>query len=250
MSSLPMFDDPLLHDFMNTFYGYGSYTGDYWFVGMEEGGGNLFTEIEQRLNDWHRRGRQELEDIVAYHAEICAERFFGPNPKLQPTWNRLIRIELSAKGQDVDTERVRAYQKEHLGRHTSTNCLVELLPLPSRSTRDWLYAQHSQLPCLTSREVYTHQFAQLRAAHLKQRIQQYKPKAVVFYSVNLSYIHWWEVIAGVEFTKSMVGDRDCYVAQNEDTVFAITHHPVANGVKNEYFHQVGKILGKTQKTKN
>lgn len=34
-----MLQDDLLQSYMETFYGYGSYTGRYWFVGMEEGGG-------------------------------------------------------------------------------------------------------------------------------------------------------------------------------------------------------------------
>ncbi|MFB2922759.1 MULTISPECIES: hypothetical protein [Aerosakkonema] len=242
MSSSSMFDDSLLQDFMDKFYGYGNYQGDYWFVGMEEGGGGSFADIAQRLQDWNRRGRLELEDIVAYHAEIGAERFFGSQPRLQPTWNRLIRIELSARGEEVHTEYVRAYQKDYLGRHSSTNCLVELLPLPSPSVRNWLYAQYSQLPYLTNREVYASYYAERRAAHLRQRIREYKPKAVIFYSVNPGYIHWWKVIADVEFMEIVAGDERLYVAKNENTVFAITRHPVAKGVKNEYFHQVGKIV--------
>ncbi len=33
-----MLDDTLVTSFMSGFYGYGSYSADYWFVGMEEGG--------------------------------------------------------------------------------------------------------------------------------------------------------------------------------------------------------------------
>ncbi|UBF26189.1 hypothetical protein K9N68_32520 [Kovacikia minuta CCNUW1] len=236
-----MFDDPLLQHFMNTFYGYGNYKGDYWFVGMEEGGGNSFTNIVRRLQDWDHRGRLELEDIVTYHAEIGVKRFFGSHPKLQPTWNRLIRIELSARGKDVHTENVRAYQKEHFGRQNSTNCLVELLPLPSPSLGHWLYAQHSQLPYLISREDYTKHYAPHRAEHLRQHMHEYKPKCVVFYSISLGYVYWWKRIAGVEFRKIDASDP-LYIAKNEHTLFAITRHPVAKGVKNEYFHQVGKML--------
>jgi hypothetical protein len=238
-----MFDDQLLHDFIDRFYGYGNYKGDYWFVGMEEGGGNSFEDIEKRLHHWHCRERVELEDIAAYHAELgVEEEYFGAHPKLQPTWNRLIRMELSAKRQDVHREDVRAYQKDYLGRYTSTNCLVELLPLPSPSLRRWLYADHSQLPYLTSREVYTNHYAPLRAAHLRQQIQEHKPKAVIFYSVT--YMHWWKLVADVDFSERIAGDR-VYTARNDHTVFAITRHPVAKGVKNEYFHQVGKIIAST-----
>jgi hypothetical protein len=60
--------------------------------------------------------------------------------------------------------------------------------------------------------------------------------------VNPAYISWWKWIAGVEFEeKLIVGDR-IYIGKNKQTVFAIVRHPVARGVKNEYFHQVGKII--------
>jgi hypothetical protein len=209
MSPLFVFDDQLLQDFMNGFYGYGNYSGDYWFVGMEEGGGNSFENIDQRLKDWDRRDRFEIEDIADYHVEIGAGQYFDSHPKLQPTWNRLIRIALSAEGQDtIYREQVRAYQQEQLGRHNSNNCLVELLPLPSPSLGHWLYAQHSNLVCLRSREAYMTCYAQRRATHLQQRIQESKPKAVIFYSVNPAYISCWKSIAGVEFNEQYIlGDR-------------------------------------------
>ena len=242
MSSTPMFDDHLLHDFMDTFYGYGNYAGDYWFVGMEEGGGDSFNNIVQRLQAWHQRGRLELEDVAVYHAEIGEEWWFSPQPKLQPTWNRLIRIELSAKGQDVHTEHVRAYQKEHWGRLNGTNCLVELLPLPSPSLGHWLYAEHSQLPYLVSRDTYTKHYAESRAEHLQQRILEYRPKAVIFYSANPGYILWWKRIAGVEFRKETIVGFPVHIAKNEHTVFAITYHPGARGPTYDYPHQVGQII--------
>ena len=42
------FDDLLLDEFAHNFYGYGNYGGQFWFIGMEEGGGELI-----------RGGRQE-----------------------------------------------------------------------------------------------------------------------------------------------------------------------------------------------
>ncbi len=33
-------DDALLEAYMDGFYGYGNLAGPYWFIGMEEGGGD------------------------------------------------------------------------------------------------------------------------------------------------------------------------------------------------------------------
>jgi hypothetical protein len=64
------FDDQLLLDFMNAFYGYGNYKAPYWFIGMEEGGGDSFEEVTKRLSVWDRRGRRELEDAAEYFEEV------------------------------------------------------------------------------------------------------------------------------------------------------------------------------------
>jgi hypothetical protein len=40
----------LLEEFITNFYGYGKLKSDYWFVGMEEGGGENIDEIIARLN--------------------------------------------------------------------------------------------------------------------------------------------------------------------------------------------------------
>ena len=63
---IEQFDDQLLGEFVQNFYGYGDYSGQFWFIGMEEGGGNSFAEVVKRLDTWARRGRRELEDVAEY----------------------------------------------------------------------------------------------------------------------------------------------------------------------------------------
>src|SRR5438093_6988758 len=91
-------DDERLEAFANHFYGYRSYTGKYWFVGMEEGGGDSFEEVEKRLAIWEQRGGCELEDVAEYHIALGITHPFSTTAKLQPTWSKLIRVLLSAKG--------------------------------------------------------------------------------------------------------------------------------------------------------
>jgi hypothetical protein len=42
-----MLNDQLLEAFMRGFYGFGNYQAQYWFVGMEEGGGNTLDAISR-----------------------------------------------------------------------------------------------------------------------------------------------------------------------------------------------------------
>ena len=65
-----MLDELLLDDFMRSFFGYGSYQADYWFVGLEEGGGNSIEEVMSRLEIWNYQERQELEDVRIYHEAL------------------------------------------------------------------------------------------------------------------------------------------------------------------------------------
>jgi hypothetical protein len=165
-----LFDDQLLSKFIQNFYGYGNYSGQFWFIGMEEGGGNSFSEINTRLAVWANRGKNELEDLAEYHKDIGLMHWFKEKPRLQTTWNKLIRILLSSSGQIPTIEQVREYQQTLLGRLIGDTCLLELLPLPSPSIEQWVYAQYSQLPYLRDRETYRKECIKTRIIHLQYQI--------------------------------------------------------------------------------
>jgi hypothetical protein len=232
------FNEDLLQAFMHGFYGYGSSAGAYWFVGMEEGGGNSFEEINRRLNIWDEMGRMELLDVAEFHLKLGMPEYFTDPVKLQSTWNKLSRIVLSSNGSEATLEAVRAYQKDHLGRIGGDTCLLELLPLPSPSTGKWLYAQHCDLPFLKSRKAYREHSIPFRIEHIRRRIKQYRPRAVVFY--GMGYQQWWREIADLEYQPyDPIG---FLVAKSKGTIFVISNHPVATGVYNEYFHEIGRVI--------
>lgn len=249
MDSQQFLDDELLQKRIETFYGYGNYEGKYWFVGMEEAGGENFDNINLRINTWEergkneeKRGKNEIDDVAEYHEDMgCWDG------KIQNTWKGLIRISLSANGQDnIDAEDVRKYQLEELGRKDKETCLLELLPLPSPSIDDWIYAKHSQLPFLSDRETYKNYCIEKRINHISQKIKEYKPKAVVFY--GMKYEDSWRKIANVEFTKIEFSQTEYskkhyfFIGKNNHTIFVMAKHSVAFGVTNEYFHYIGKSI--------
>lgn len=231
------FDDQLLDEFTHKFYGYGNYNSPYWFIGMEEGGGNSFAEIAKRLDVWAHRGKLELEDLAEYHNEIGLSHYFREKPTLQLTWSKLIRILLSVDGKMPITEHVREYQRTLLGRTNGQTCLAELLPLPSPSTSRWLYAQHSQLPYLADRERYKSACLTPRIEHLNRQIKKHNPQAVVFY--GFSYYEYWQKIAEVDFLPESNG---MHIGRGALSLFIITKHPAAKGITNEYFHKVGQVV--------
>jgi len=235
-----MVDNQILEEFIHNFYGYGTYRCNYWFIGMEEAGGNSIQEINRRLSAWEKRGQLELEDVAEYHFAIDIPEHFRDPVKLQPTWNKLIRILLSAENRTVTLEDVRQYQKNLLGRSKGESCLLELLPLPSPSTGKWTYAQVSDLPFLKSRQVYAEACTPFRIEHLRDRIQEHQPHLIVFYS--FSYQDQWRDIAGTDLQLSYNGEY--YTGGDQNTLFLICKHPAARGITNQYFDDIGKIISK------
>ena len=231
-------DDRLLSDYMSTFYGYGNYAGDWWLVGMEEGGGNSDAEVATRLRLWGERGRKELEDVDMFSSSPDLAKWFTPRPPLQSTWRGLIRLILSAEGRHTDTETTRVYQGTELGRVGSNNCILELMPLPSQSVGHWIYGEHSALPELQTRQKYVEHIAPIRVAHLRRRIQDHKPKVVIFYSRK--YQAWWEQLAGAKFSAAV--EPGIQTLHTQGTLFVMTAHPVYRGVKPQYFIDAGKAV--------
>ncbi|MBK1989863.1 hypothetical protein A0J48_020410 [Sphaerospermopsis aphanizomenoides BCCUSP55] len=242
MASQQFLDDELLQRRIEKFYGYGNYEGKYWFVGMEEAGGETFADINCRMNTWAKREHQEIDDIAEYEQD----RGWW-DEKIQNTWKGLIRITLSANGKDnIDVQDVKKYQFCELGRKNKETCLLELLPLPSPSIDDWIYAKHSQLPFLSDRETYKNYCIENRINHISQRIKEHKPKAVVFY--GMKYEDSWRKIANVEFTKIEFSQTEdskkhyFFIGKNNHTIFVMVKHSVAFGVTNDYFHYIGKSI--------
>jgi hypothetical protein len=231
-------DDEVLEAYIQGFYGQGRYSAKYWFVGMEFGGGGSVDEIVGRIQGWHDRGGQEVEDVVGPDG-IGAAPWFTSHPPLQPTWAKLIRVVLSAEGPTPTTEQIRTYQEQRLGRAGGLDCILELLPLPSPGLARWLfYSEHSRLPYLRDRATYTNHVVPLRIAHLQERIGQYHPAAVIFYGAG--YTSWWREIAGVDFQAAPIAK--VAVAEKGPTRFVIMQHPTAYGVTSAYFNAIGRLI--------
>ncbi len=237
---MPQLDDTLLSQFIQTFYGYGNWGGTYWLIGMEEGGGSSCEEVKARLSAWEERGKQELEDAAAYHKAFGVNDLFQEHPKIQPTWGKLIRLLLSANGEErVEAQQVREYQRDYLGRPTADHALLELFPLPSPSTNQWIYSNCSDLPYLGHRDHYRTFVAPFRVAHLQSQIQTRRPPYVIFYSFGYR-VSYWEKIAGVRIKENP--DLGCALGRNNDTMFMIIKHPATRGIPSDYYHSIGRFL--------
>ena len=96
--TLNMLDADLLYHYMHRFFGYGSLTAKYWFIGLEEGGVSDIAQLEARLNVWDAAGRPILADPREFHARLGGIDWFRPGPPLQATWRPLMRVRYAAEG--------------------------------------------------------------------------------------------------------------------------------------------------------
>jgi hypothetical protein len=233
-----MLNDQLLEDFMKGFYGFGSYQAQYWFIGMEEGGGNSYDAISRQLGIWDKWGKQELLDVAEYAREMKITQWYDGQARLQPTWKHLIRIFLSAESRPTDKESIRHYQKNYWGTKSGNTCLLELLPLPAPSTNSWIYKEISSLPYMINRQTYREHIVNTRIGHFQNRIREFRPKVVVFY--GSVYDSYWKTVARTDsWDISATGVR--FKSKNP-TTFISSVHPVAHGATNECFFNIGKFI--------
>lgn len=243
-SPITSISKPLLTDFITNFFGYGNLNSPYWFIGKEEGGGKDLEENFRRILTWEALGRTMTVDNFDYHQRLG----FTPHQftRIQPTWTKLIQILLVLEGKDpLSKDLRRQYQSNHLGRLDSDHCCLELMPMASRSTSIWLWQElFNEYFGHNDRQDYFNKVVPARRARLIALISTYKPKAVVFYSSQQNYISEWSAIAEAsDWNWVPVGEVFKYGwIKNNDTLFVITPHPTAHGIKNIDFPAVGKFI--------
>lgn len=229
----------LLRRYITEFFGYGDLSSPLWFIGMEEAGGASRNEIDCRLKAWSDLGASKTVDLFDFHELIGVTECFETSikPKLQPTWSKLIRYLLAYENASVDRETVRNCQVSRFGRIGSNTCLLELLPLPSPQVGVWHYKEYYDLPVLRSREVYTDKISKIRIKSLRELIELYRPKRVVFY--GKTYLKFWaDVIGGDVVWKN--GQDICFAVKNNVNFFVLPH-PVSRGVTNHHYESAARV---------
>ncbi len=234
----------LLTGFMENFFGYGNLNSPYWFIGKEEGGGKELEENFRRIQTWKDLGRTSTVDMIEYHQKLgFTERQLS---SIQPTWTKLAQIllELNEKPSEGKEDR-RSYQRNLMGRINSNHCLLELMPMASRSTSLWLWKDvFEKYFNFADRNRYFAEISPNRRESLTRLIKQYKPNLVVFYSSQSDYIEQWNAISGVSnWNWEVMCDHFKFGWQEfEGTLFIITPHPTSHGLTNNDFPTVGKFI--------
>jgi hypothetical protein len=73
---------------------------------------------------------------------------------------------------------------------------------------------------------------------LRQKIDLYRPKVVLFCGSSPEYRLWWNEIARDAFTAA----ADPQIVEREGSLFTLIKYPVAHGVPNSYFDEIGREI--------
>jgi hypothetical protein len=223
----------LLNAYMQNFFGYGSLSSPLWFIGMEEGVGE--ESLENRLDAWETLGKTPTIDIREFHRMINEARWFSHSnihpANIQRTWKGLININLAYLGMPGGKEAIRKYQIEKLA--TDDLALLELMPLPHKSLSYWNY-QH----IYPNRNLYINQIAPQRIGWIKKQVVEFNPKAIIMYGTTPPYPDYWLKIA----EKPLQAHNGLSWVKKGKTIYVACLHPVAHGVTDAYFTEIGRFL--------
>ena len=216
----------LIQKRIKTFWGYGSFESPAWFVGMEEG----FRATSDAVANEKMLERQFLLPTMdgMFDASRPIDRNicdltnlspFLPNAKIQPTWKFPITLYLFLQsGRILNENEILDFQRSILADGGKNEvATVELMSLPSPGISSWLY---SDIPGFETRKSYFKTYRKSRVQGLKELVQKYSPRLVIFYS--LTYLREWTEVIGEmpeEITHQM------YFSKTDKTAFCIIPQP-------------------------
>jgi hypothetical protein len=191
-----------LCNWIDKFYGYGSWNARIWFVSHEEDGGDFPEDVADKLNYFDRFHKTEptgtLCDIRELYREatfrddgpksgIYVNHFdyrFGERAMPVTVWKNLISFEhgyLDWKQPDLlQYQRSIFASPEH-----GHEALIRLFPLPSPHNHAWYYSWLDlDLKFLRKRELYENHLYDIRLRTILDNIQKYQPQLVLMYGMN------------------------------------------------------------------
>jgi hypothetical protein len=195
-------EKPLKH-WIDNFYGYGSWRARFWFIGYEEGGGEVPEEVADKINYFHKVHPpatggtlcdiRELYQHVAItwdspKASSFSNRYeyrFGNNAIQHGVWKNLTAFVHGYRSDKLPD--LLDYQKHTFASPSAhIEALIQLYPLPSPHNHAWYYSwlDLPQLGFLKSRTLYQQQLYQRRMRGILSNISTYQPEVVLMYGMD------------------------------------------------------------------
>ena len=165
------------------FLGYGNPSAPVWFIGIEEGLGEMTSE-DTMANLIARSSFDETMDLREAHLRLCGQGKaidIENKPPTTQVWKWMAKI-MRARGEHEDwcsTELANEYIRFRLGRHDGETFLTELSPIPSKKGKDKTWSKWfvKQIPDFSSRIM-------CRRERLRQILDKNNPTLIVCYGIG------------------------------------------------------------------
>lgn len=219
-----MLDSPEIRYMAEHFYSYGRWDAPFWFIGPEAGMGKDDKDsLTARYESWKQLGCAPVVDCEMHHSGFGFAKWHQNRPPTQATWRQLILLLLAYKGMNPDLDDIREYQRDHWRRENGETCVIELsgLAVPSMQTPQ------------DSTTFVSKRIERIRRALDSLKEANRSPEFILMYGQGSRAE--WEQIAGSSFDSTGL----CMMGK---TVAAIAPHPVAWGLGNEYWMNLGRIF--------
>ena len=195
-------EEPLKH-WIDNFYGYGSWQSRIWFIGYEEGGGEVPEEVAEKVNYFYNVHASDTDATLCDIRELYRHVAFkadGPKAKLftnlyeyrfdsnaiqQGVWKNLIAFVHGYRNEKLPD--LLEYQKNAFALPSANNeALILLYPLPSPHNHAWYYSwlDLPQFDFLKSRTLYLEHLYQHRIHNILSNIYAHKPEVVLMYGMG------------------------------------------------------------------
>lgn len=195
-------EEKALTHWIDNFYGYGSWDAKIWFIGYEEGGGEMPEDVAERIQyfakahptnsnealcnvrelykDLSFRWEGPKTDLYATHYEYR----FGPRAVQHTVWKNLTSFVRGYR--NLALPDMLSYQQTTFLSPQSQEALIQLYPLPSPHNHAWYYSwlDVTDLPFLKTRQLYQDHVYPNRIQHILSQMQAYKPEIVLMYGMN------------------------------------------------------------------
>ncbi len=197
-----LIEEKALKDWVDNFYGYGSWNNRFWFIGYEEGGGDSPEEVADKINYFqkvHFKTDGTLCDIrelykhVAFRPDVSKansfnnlyEYRFGSNAIQHGVWKNLVAF-VHGYRQEQLPDLLAYQQRTFTSPSAHSEALIPLYPLPSPHNHAWYYSwlDLPQLGFLKSRTLYQQYMYQRRMHCILSNISTYRPEAVLLYGMD------------------------------------------------------------------
>lgn len=197
-----LIDEKPLQHWIDNFYGYGSWDARIWFIGYEEGGGDVPEEVAEKLNYFYNAhppsphatlcDMRELYQHVSIrpegpHAGLFTNQYeyrFGSNAIQHGVWKNIIAFMHGYRNEKLPD--LLAFQKSSFALPSKHQvALIPLYPLPSPHNHAWYYSWLDvPFDFLKSRTLYEGHVYQRRIDNILSNMAAYKPDVVVMYGMN------------------------------------------------------------------